>query len=108
MPTTRVEDYLARVDRQLATLSAGGQREFLENLIDQWTGRYQDWQARVDRGAPTPAGATSFDYIETLAALEQRQSTATAEGRAEMARWHAAYRKSDAYRARAEQLQAAE
>jgi hypothetical protein len=99
MSATRIEDYLARVDRHLETLSGGGQREFLESLIDQWTERYRDWQARVDRGAPTPAGTTAFDYINTLAGLDQRQSTATAEACADLRKWQAAYRKSAGYRA---------
>lgn len=68
----RIEAYLARVDAELARRDPEGRAEFLDRLTEQWIARYADFQARVGRGAPTPAGATAFDYVETIAGLDQR------------------------------------
>ncbi len=63
--------YFARVDAHLDTLDDAGKARFLERLSDQWSERYADFQHRIARGAPT-SGVTSFDYIETIAGLDQR------------------------------------
>jgi hypothetical protein len=64
--------YLARVDAHAATLDPAARDAFIEGLTEQWMERYRAFQARVDRGARTPAGTTSFDYVETIAGLDQR------------------------------------
>jgi hypothetical protein len=64
--------YLARVDAQLATLDPEARDAFIDRLTEQWMARYAEFQRRVHRGAPTPAGTTSFDYIDTIAGLDQR------------------------------------
>ena len=64
--------YLARVDAELAKRDSARQADFLDLLITQWEHRYADFQDRVARGAPTPAGTTAFDFIDTIAGLDQR------------------------------------
>lgn len=71
MSTTRIETYFERVDAHLATLAPADCADFLDRLIEQWTERYADFQRRVDGGGPV-TGTTAFDYVETLAGLDQR------------------------------------
>lgn len=108
MSATRIEDFFARVDARLAELSPAEAGDFLDRLIEQWDERYADFQRRVARGAPPRGTMDAFDYTATIAGLDQRRSTATAEARADLQKWHDAYRKSDAYRARFGVQQAAE
>lgn len=70
-----LEGYFARVDAHLATLSAPARAQFLERLTEQWSDRYAAFQQRVARGAPV-GGATAFDYVETIAGLDQRAARA--------------------------------
>lgn len=71
-----LEAYFARVDAHLATLPGPSDRvRFIEHLTDQWMHRYAAFQQRVARGAPV-GGATAFDYVETIAGLDQRAARA--------------------------------
>lgn len=74
-PSPRLQTYFARVDAALRERDDVRDRcDFLADLIEQWIARYEDFKARVDRGAPTPAGTTAFDYLDTLSALDARLS----------------------------------
>lgn len=67
-----LEGFFARVDAHLAELPAHERSHFLHRLTCQWQDRYQNFQQRIAVGAPVSAGVTAFDYIATIAGLDQR------------------------------------
>lgn len=99
MSIPNLEAYFARVDAHLAEIGPAEGRAFIEQLTEQWIKRYRDFQQRGHRRAPTRGSATAFDFINTLAGLDQRASNATRDACGEVRRWQEAYRKNREYRA---------
>lgn len=64
--------YFEKVDARLATVSAPTAREMIVSEIRRWERRYAEFCSRVDNCLPVPAGVTAFDYVETIAGLDQR------------------------------------
>jgi hypothetical protein len=96
MPTTRVEDYLARVAAEASKLSPEAAREYLDRLGDQWGERYGKFRRRVADGQPTKAGDHACDFLETIAGIDALAAPYLAD---EIAKWESAARKTVAFNA---------
>jgi hypothetical protein len=78
--------YFAKVDVMLADKTPAERQRMLVDEIKRWQHRYGEFCAKVDNGLPTSPGVTAFDFIDTIAGLDQRL-TPTAQACADVRAW---------------------
>jgi hypothetical protein len=68
----RTDRWLLRLADHLSTLEPAERVPFLLRQKEAWLRRYEAFAERVDSGRDPEFGEDAFDYLLTLAALDQR------------------------------------
>lgn len=72
MSSPHVDRYLDRLERHLCGLDNDQRLAFLRNELGQWLYRYEKFVTKVDMGLETDNEVTTWDYLDTICAINKQ------------------------------------